>query len=177
MSDYFKIVVDQESLDKLFSKYEHGLVEKATRVVSKYSNIIARDSKDIIDQYKYRDTGRLINSIKPSVKAYADKVVGQVKAGTKYARFIHEGAKHNGSRTERFFVPFKVAPSLFKWAVRNKVIETIDGVYRLSSTGQVVQPDRGGLLVHIAPTKYFEKPYNEHKDKFVRELTDIIDEV
>lgn len=177
MSDYFKIIVDQENLDKLLDKFDGRLVERAVKVVNKYTAIVARESKKIIDDHKYRDTGRLINSIKPSVKAYADRVKGEVNAGTKYARFIHEGAKHNGKAVERFFVPFKVAPSLFKWAVRNDVVENIDGVYRLVSSGQIVEPDSGGLMVHIAPAKYFEKPYNEYKEKFAEELAKIVSEV
>lgn len=177
--EYFKIVVDQKNLEKLFNKYGEELTEKAVRVTNKYTNIITNEAKEIIDDYSYRDTGRLINSIKPSIRAYADRVVGEVNAGTKYAKFIHDGARHpteGSEETERFFVPFNKAPSLFKWAVRNGVIETIDGVYRLVSTGQIVQPDKGGLLVHIAPTKYFEKPFNEYKNQFIREISNIINE-
>ena len=104
--------------------------------------------------------------------------MGEVNAGTKYAKAIHEGAKHKpgSEETERFFVPFEKAPSLYKWAKRNKVIETIDGVDRLVSTGQVVYPDKGGLLVHIAPTKYFEKPFNKYKAQFIEEVSNIINE-
>ncbi len=176
MSDYFRIVVDQRELEELIDQYGRELPQKAIRVVTKYSNIIARDSKEILDDYNYRDTGRLINSIKPSIRAYADRITGEVNAGTNYARFVHEGAKHTSdSTTERHFVPFSVAPGLFRWALRNGVIETIDGVYRLVSTGQVVQPNRGGLLVHIKPTKFFEKPYNEYKEKFIEEIATILD--
>lgn len=176
MSDYFKIVVDQKELDDLIKEYGKELPRKAIKTVTKYANIIARDSKEILDDYNYRDTGRLINSIKPSIRAYADKITGEVNAGTDYARFIHEGAKRtSGTSTERHFVPFSVAPGLYKWAKRNKVIETIDGVDRLVSTGQVVYPNKGGLLVHIAPTKFFEKPYNEYKEKFIEEITTILD--
>ncbi len=179
MKDYFKIVINQENLSKLFNRYGEELTEKAVRVVNKYANLTARDAKQIIHDYKYRDTGRLINSIKPSIYAYTEKIAGEVNAGTKYAEAIHEGAKHpieGSEETERFFVPFRVAPSLFKWAVRNKVIETIDGVYRLVSTGQIVEPNKGGLLVHIAPTKYFEEPYNKYKDKFIEEMNNIIND-
>lgn len=175
MSDYFKIVVDQKQLDELIKQYGEKLPEKAVKVVTKYANIIARDSKEILDEYKYRDTGRLINSIKPSIRAYADKITGEVNAGTEYAEFIHEGARHiSETETERYFVPFSVAPGLYRWAKRNKVIESIDGVDRLVSTGQVVQANKGGLLVQIAPTKYFEKPYNQHKEKFIEELSNIL---
>lgn len=176
--NYFKIVVDQEQLKKLFDKYGENLTGKAVKVVNKYTNKIVNEGKKIIDDNKYRDTGRLINSLKPSMQAYADRVVGEARAGTKYARFIHDGAKHilGTDRTERFFVPFKVSPSLYQWAKRNRVIETIDGVDRLVSTGQVVYPDKGGLLVHIAPTKFFEKPFNEYKEQFVEEIANIINE-
>ncbi len=176
--NYFKIVMEQEQLKKLFDKYGEDLTKKAIGVTTKYTNKIARDAKEIIDKYKYRDTGRLINSIKPSIHAYADRIVGEVNAGTKYAKFIHEGAKHKpgSEETERFFVPFRVAPSLYKWAKRNRVIETIDGVDRLVSTGQVVYPNKGGLLVHIAPTKYFEKPFNEYKNQFIKEISEIVGE-
>ncbi len=176
---HFKIIVEKENLDKLFNEYGENMAVKAIKIVNKYTNIIVNESKEIINDYMYRDTGRLINSIKPSTKIYTEKIVGEVNAGTKYAEAIHEGAKHptkNSEETERFFVPFDKAPSLFKWAVRNKVIEVIDGVYRLASTGQVVEPDKGGLLVHIAPTKYFEKPFNEYKDKFVEEISNILNE-
>lgn len=176
MSDYFKIVVDQKELDDLIKEYGKEVPRKAIKTVTKYANIIARDSKEILDDYNYRDTGRLINSIKPSIRAYADKITGEVNAGAKHARFIHEGAKHTSdTTTERYFVPFSVAPGLYKWAKRNKVIETIDGIDRLVSTGQVVQANKGGLLVHIAPTKFFEKPYNEYKEKFIEEITNILD--
>ncbi|GMG96253.1 HK97 gp10 family phage protein [Tepidimicrobium xylanilyticum] len=175
--NYFKIVVNQDKLDKLFSKYGEELTEKAIRVVNKYTNKISNEAKKIIDESGYRDTGRLINSIKHSIYAYIDRIIGEVNGGTKYAQYIHEGVKHptkSSERTVPFFVPFKVAPTLFKWAVRNKVIESIDGVYRLASTGQIVEPDRGGLQVHIAPAKYFEKPFNQYKDQFVEEVSNII---
>lgn len=177
--NYFKIVVNQDQLDRLFKKYGEDLTEKAIRVTTKYTNKIANEAKEIIDDYRYRDTGRLINSIKPSIHAYVDKIVGEVNAGTKYAKFIHDGAKHptpGSEETERFFVPFRVAPSLYKWAKRNKVIETIDGVDRLVSTGQVVYPNKGGLLVHITPTKYFEKPFNKYKEQFIQEISEIVGE-
>ena len=176
MSDYFKIVVDQKELDNLIKEYGKELPKKAIKTVSKYANIIARDSKEILEDYNYRDTGRLINSIKPSIRAYANKITGEVNVGTNYARFIHEGAKHTSdTNTERHFVPFSVAPGLYKWAKKNKVIKTIDGADRLASTGQVVYPNKGGLLVHIAPTKFFEKPYSEYKEKFIEEITTILD--
>ena len=178
-NNYFKVVVNQDELNKLFDKYGEDLTEKAIKVVNKYTNKITNEAKEIIDDYGYRDTGRLINSIKPSIYAYVDRVMGEVNAGTKYAKAIHEGAKHpikGSEHTERFFVPFRVAPSLFTWAVRNKVIESIDGVYRLASTGQVVEPNKGGLLVHIAPAKYFEKPFNKYKGQFIEEVSAIINE-
>lgn len=176
--DYFKIVVNEDDVKKLFDKYGQDLTEKATKVVTKYTNKISNEAKKIIDDYKYRDTGRLINSIKPSLYAYRDRIVGEVNAGTDYAEYIHEGAKHVSENSfERFFVPFKVAPKLFTWAVRNNVIENIDGIYRLVKTGQIVEPNKGGLLVQIAPTKYFEKPFNEYKDKFVEEVSNIVNEV
>lgn len=178
-NEHFKIIVEKEDLDRLFNEHGENMAVKAMKIVNKYTNIITKESKEIIDDYMYRDTGRLINSIKPSIKIYAEKITGEVNAGTKYAKAIHEGAKHpteESEETERFFVPFDKAPSLFKWAVRNKVIEVIDGVYRLVSTGQVVYPDEGGLLVHIAPTKYFEKPFDKYKDKFVEEINNILNE-
>lgn len=178
-NEHLKITVDKEGLDKILNEYSENMAVKAIKIVNKYTNIIANESKEIIDDYMYRDTGRLITSIKPSMKIYTDRIVGEVNAGTKYAEAIHEGAKHptkDSKETERFFVPFNKAPSLFKWAVRNKVIEVIDGVYRLVSTGQVVEPDKGGLLVHIAPTKYFEKPFNKFKNKFVEEISNILNE-
>lgn len=177
--EYFKIKIDEKSMEHLFEHYGENMAVKAMKITNKYTNIITREAKKIIDDYKYRDTGRFINSIKPSLYLYADRVVGEVNAGTKYAKFIHDGARHpteDSEATERFFVPFVKAPSLFKWAKRNKVIETIDGIERLVSTGQVVQPDKGGLLVHIAPTKYFEKPFNKYKDKFIEEISNIINE-
>lgn len=177
--NYFKVTVDDKGIQRLFDKYGQELTEKSVRVINKYTNKVSNEAKKIIDEYKYRDTGRLINSIKPSISIYTKKVVGEVNASTKYARYIHDGARHptkESKNTERFFVPFKKAPSLYTWAKRNKVIETIDGVDRLTSTGQVVAPDKGGLLVHIAPTKYFEKPFNKYKKQFVKEISNIIDD-
>lgn len=177
--NYFKVTVNDKGIQRLFDKYGQELTEKSVRVINKYTNKVSNEAKKIIDENKYRDTGRLINSIKPSISVYAERIVGEVNAGTKYARYIHDGARHptEGSKnTERFFAPFKKAPSLYTWAKRNKVIETIDGVDRLTSTGQVVTPDKGGLLVHIAPTKYFEKPFNKYKEQFVKEISNIIDD-
>lgn len=179
-TDYFNIVVEQERLEQLFSKYGKDLTEKAIRVTTKYTNKIASEAKEIIDEHQYRDTGRLINSIKPSIHAYADRIVGEVNAGTKYAKFIHDGARHpvkGSEETERFFVPFKIAPSLYKWAKRNRVIETVDGVDRLVSSGQAVSPSKGGLLVHIKAAKYFDKPFNKYKDQFIEEISNVINEI
>ena len=124
-NNYFKVVVNQDELNKLFDKYGEDLTEKAIKVVNKYTNKITNEAKEIIDDYGYRDTGRLINSIKPSIYAYVDRVMGEVNAGTKYAKAIHEGAntQHQAVKNRKIFVPFRVAPSLYKWAKRNKVIE------------------------------------------------------
>lgn len=176
---HFKIKVDEKSLNHLFEHYGENMATKAIKVTNKYTNKIVRESKEIIHDYMYRDTGRLINSIKPSLYIYADKIVGEVNAGAKYARFIHDGARHpkgDPEKTERFFVPFKAAPSLYKWAKRHKVIHTVNGVDEYFDTGQTVSPDTGGLLVHIVPAKYFEKPFNEYKDKFVEEMSNILNE-
>lgn len=76
--EYFKIVVDQKSIGKLFEHYGENMAVKAMKIVNKYTNIIVKESKEIIDDYMYRDTGRLINSIKPSINIYAEKITGEV---------------------------------------------------------------------------------------------------
>ena len=177
MADRVNITVNTEDLKQLYSKYGESLTNKAVSVVRKYTNKIANEAKQIIDEHDYRDTGRLINSIKPTVRAYGEKVTGRIAAGTKYARFIHEGAKHQGDEIVPFFVPFKTAPSLWKWALRNKAVIRKGDEYRLAKNNQVVKPDKGGLMVKIKPAKYFEKPYEKYKDKFIVECKNLINEV
>lgn len=171
---HFNIKVDEEKIKKLFDKYGKDLTEKTMKVVDRYTLKVTNEAKEIIDDFGYRDTGRLINAIKPSLRAYKDKYVGRVNAGTKYAKVIHDGAKHVNGDIQKFFVPFAKAPSLFKWAVRNNVIYKIDGIYRLASTGQIVEPDKGGLQVQIVPAKYFDKPFNKYKDQFVKDMMELI---
>ncbi|WP_129596028.1 HK97 gp10 family phage protein [Anaerophilus nitritogenes] len=176
MDDRISIEIDIDTLRRLEERYGQRQIEGAKRIIEKYTNIVSREAKQIINDYGYRDTGRLINSIKPSLLVYTNKIQGWVKAGTKYARFIHEGAEHEGDDIVKHFVPFRVAPTLLQWALRHDVIIKVDGVYRMFDTGAYVDPAKGGLRVTVAPTKFFSKPYEENKEKFLQEMRQLIND-
>jgi hypothetical protein len=193
--DGVRIKLDAESIRRLEEKYGVELVDKAAQVVDVYTRKIAVEAKRIISDEGHRDTGKLINSIKPSLKAYATKIVGEVNAGAKYARFIHEGAKHDGDDIKPHFVPFRVAETLWQWLVRHDII------YRKTKTGKrakrssnaastssekwyftskrtgkeyPVSKAKGGWVVMARPTKFFERPFEALKDEFVAEMSALV---
>ena len=170
------ISISSEDLERLERKYGDELTLKAVNLIKTYTNIVTRDAKEIINDEGYRDTGRLINSIKPSLKVYATKVAGEVNAGTEYARFIHEGAEHEGNgEITSHFVPFSVAPKLLAWAKRHNIIKNIRGnwyfIDKDNNENLISDINKSGMRVYTRPTKFFEKPFEAIKEKFVEEMS------
>jgi len=171
------IYIVQEDLIKLNEKYGTDLVNKAIKVVDKYTLKIEKEAKKIIDEEGYRDTGKLINSIHSSVVAYARKVQGEVNAGAEYARFIHEGAEHKGNKLVPHFVSFAVAKGLFMWAKRHGVIEKINGTWWYidkNNQEHAIDIKTGGLRVYTKQIKFFEKPFESFKKEFVKEMVQMV---
>ncbi len=176
------VELDTKMLEKHLKKYDKELLENIKRVANIYNQKIVRDAKEIIRQEDKIDTGRLRNSIKSNVK----NLTLEIYSNTKYARFIHEGAKHDGNNIVPHFVPFKKAPSLLVWAIRNKVIERkskngkgkylFKYVFKSKRTGKEydINPITGGLVVKIMPTKFLEKPFEKYKKQYVKDLSAII---
>jgi hypothetical protein len=175
------IYIEPTDLEKFEDKYSKELVQKAINVIDKYTLMIQRDAREIIDKEGYRDTGDLINSIKPSVKMYADKVAGEVNSGTKYARFVHEGAEHDGNNLKPHFVSFKIAPSMLQWARRHGIIQKVgqDWAYIDKSNQEhiIKNINTSGIKVYTRATKFFEKPFEALKDKFIEEMNGLMEGV
>lgn len=190
MSDGLRIRVDQQALQRLIDRFGQSKIDRIQRVTLNYSERVAREAKKIIRDEKHVDTGRTVNSISPNVRIYGNRILGQVNAGTKYARFIHEGAEHlSDSQIVPHFVPFSISPSLLLWAKRNKVVyqKTKTGAirkgskkgdkwYMKSKSGKEYRIDikKGGLPVMMKPTLFFTIPFNNLKDDYVRDVTAII---
>lgn len=174
------ISIDATNLKQLEIKYGEELTNKAKNIISKYVSIIERDAKQIINDEEKIDTGRLLNSIKSSLSIYANLngLAGKVYSGTKYARFIHEGAEHDGNNIKPHFVKFSTAPSLLKWAIRHKKIEKINGDYCFIDNNNqehvINNIKNSGMMVYNKPIKFFEIPFEKIKDEFVREMSNLV---
>ena len=180
------IQIHQRDYQRLRELYGDDFVKEVVKVTKTFTQKVQRESRNILNSEGRKDTGHLIQSIKEEVNLYNQRVLGQVYSGTKYARFIHEGAKHKGSEIVPFFVSFSVAPSLRKWAIRKGVIyqKRKDGQRRKrrskeakwyitsKKTGKEypVNIETGGLKVHIQPTKFLEKPFERYKKQYIQKL-------
>ncbi len=173
------IYIVQKDLAKLNEKYDERLVNKAIKVVDKYTLMIESDAKEIIKSEGAIDQGGLIGSIHSSVMAYAEKIKGEVGTVKEYSRFIHEGAEHKGDKIVPHYVPFDVVEGngLFIWAKRHKVIEKINGTWWYidkNNQEHAIDIETGGLKVYSKPIKFFEKPFESLKEQFVKELAEIV---
>lgn len=175
MEDSIRIHVKDNTIDQLYHKYGEDAAKKAIRLVSKFTEMVERDAKKNIKEAGQIDTGRTRNAIKNSTLVYFNRIVGQVYAGTKYARFLHEGAEHEEDETIiPHFVPFSVAPSLAAWAIRHKVIEQRKGKWVLAKSGKSINIHRGGLRVKTEPSKFMEKAVESNKEQFFQEAERLI---
>lgn len=183
MQDNIRFEVNQEDLDRIVERYGENLVQRATNIVTDYAEMTATEARRILTKNKKRNTGRLIASIKPSLPIYARGLItGEVNAGAKYARFIHEGAKHVNGKPQPFFVPFRVAPSLLEWAKRKRIIVRREGAWNFIQTDSNGQKTyrrinniyNSGLKVHHEPLKFFSKPFEERfRQRFIDEMTEL----
>ena len=189
--DQIRVAIDDNDLNVLEQRYGAALTQKALRVTNTYVMKLQRDAQVLINEAGHVDTGRLANSIKSKVNADSEKVTGEVYAGTKYARFIHEGAQHEGEEIVPHFVPFAVAPSLLIWAKRNKVIyqkqsdgrmrkrhKSGDNWYMMNARGQEYPVDvkKGGLPVKQQPVKYFSVPFARLAPEYLARMAAAITE-
>lgn len=193
--DRIRIVIDDTSLAELENRYGAALTQKALRITNTYVQKVQTQAQDIIAEAGHVDTGRLVNSIKSQVTGSSQKVTGEVYAGSNYARFIHEGAKHDGEKIVPHLVPFKVAPSLLVWAKRNKVIyqKETDGTMRkkrarkgkswyiMSKRGKGhreyrIDIETGGLMVKQEPVKYFTVPFEKLAPEYLEKMAAAIGE-
>lgn len=193
--DRIRIVIDDSSLAELENRYGAALTQKALRITNTYVQKVQTQAQDIIAEAGHVDTGRLVNSIKSQVTGSSQKVTGEVYAGSNYARFIHEGAKHDGEKIVPHLVPFKVAPSLLVWAKRNKVIyqKETDGTMRkkrarkgkswyiMSKRGKGhreyrIDIETGGLMVKQEPVKYFTIPFEKLAPEYLEKMAAAISE-
>ncbi len=180
------IQINQRDYQRLRETYGNDFVQEVVNVTKSFTQRVQRDARTLLREENKIDSGSLINSIKEEVQIYNSRVLGQVYSGTKYARFIHEGAKHEGEEIVPFFVSFKTAPSLRQWAIRKGVIyqkrkdgqrrkrrSVTDQWYMTSKkTGKEypINLDTGGLKVHIQPTKFLEKPFERYKNQYIQKL-------
>ena len=182
--DGMRVQVDIATIEAFEERYGERLVDKALQMIDLYTRKIRREAQKIIKDEDYRDTGQLIRRITPSLQTYGDKVVGEVNAETDYAIYIHDGAyredhSSSNSKVRPHFVPFSVAPSLLQWAKRNKKIQQIQGRWYFIGKDNQEYPiniDKGGMMVMTRPTKFFEKPYEEIKDKYVEDMAGLIND-
>lgn len=191
--DRIRIVIDDTSLAELENRYGAALTQKALRITNTYVQKVQRDAQEIIAEAGHKDTGRLVDSVKSKVKGSSQKVTGEVYAGTKYARFIHEGAKHEGNKIVPHYVPFSVNPekSLLLWAIRKKVIyqkkkngkmrktnKAGGNWYFMSKKGKEypIDVNTGGLMVKQEPVKYFTIPFEKLAPEYLEKMAAAISE-
>lgn len=187
------IQINQRDYQRLRELYGNDFAKEVVRVTKTFTQRIQRDARETLVTEGKVDSGALVNSIKEEVRLYNAKVLGQVYSGTKYARFIHEGAKHEGEEIVPFFVSFKKAPSLRQWAIRKGIIykrtnnrrTTMDKLlgrnkdkwYMTSQkTGKEYRVDikKGGLKVNIQPTLFLEKPFERYKEQYLRKVQELV---
>lgn len=191
--DRISVLIDDSALIDLERRYGTRFTQKALNVVKEYTGKIQDESKDIIDRAGHVDSGELIDTIQRDITTGGGDIVGEVYAGTKYARFIHEGAKHEGSEIKPHFVPFAVNPerSLLTWAIRNKVIyqkrkdgrmrktkKPGDQWYFMNKRGKEypINIRTGGLLVKQEPVKFFSTPFARLVPAYLERMTQIVTE-
>lgn len=190
MANGLSVTVDPQALQRLINRFGQVKIDRIRQVTINYTERLARESKKIIRDEKHIDTGRTVNSISPNVRIYGNRILGQVNAGTKYARFVHEGAEHlSDTQIVPHFVPFNIAPSLLLWAKRNKVVyqKTKTGAirkgskkgdkwYMKSKSGKEYRIDikKGGLPVMMKPTLFFKIPFDNMKNDYVRDVTAVM---
>lgn len=178
MDDEVRIELNQDDINKLKQTYGEEIFNKVLVITQTYNQKITTEAKEIIKQEQKIDTGRLRNSIKSSAKVYANKVVGEVYSGTKYARFVHEGAKHQGNELVSHFVSFGKVPSLLIWAKRHKLIEIINGSYYFIDKNNQEHPiddiNESGLNVYSKAIKFLEEPFNKYKPMYINDLENLI---
>lgn len=184
------IQVDPVALQNLINTYGEEKVGEVVQITQTFTQKVQREARDILKQKGRVDTGGLIDSIKQQVNTYNHKVIGQVYTSSKYARFIHEGARHEGATTVPFFVSFKIAPGLRQWAIRKGVIyqKRKDGEKRKTrkagdawymkskKTGQEyrVNLQKGGMRVHIKETKFLEVPFEKYVDQYLHKVNRVM---
>lgn len=191
MNDRINVVIDDTDLAYLEHRYGAKLMNKALRVTNLYVSHMQRNAQVIINDSGHVDTGKLVGSIKSKVNASNRKITGEVYSGSKYARFIHEGAKHEGEEIKPHFVPFAVAPSLLTWAKRNKVIYQKQASGRLrknprrngdwyfmSKKGKEypISVQKGGLMVKQEPVKFFSLPFEQLAPEYLERMAQIVTE-
>lgn len=189
--DRIRIVIDETSLEELENQFGAALTQKAVRITNTYVQKVQRDAQAIIADAGHVDTGKLVNSMKSKTTSDGQTIIGEVYAGTKYARFIHEGAKHEGEHIVPHFVLFTKAPSLLIWAKRNKVIyqkkkdgrmrktNKADGDwYFISKSGREYPIDvvSGGLVVKQEPVNYFSIPFEKLAPEYLEKMAAAVSE-
>lgn len=186
--DDIRISIDDERLNQLLARYGETLTQKALQLTRTYQAKLQRDAQLIISDAGHVDTGRLVNAIKQKTETKDGKIVGEVYAGTDYARFIHEGAKHEGEQIKPHFVSFAAAPSLLLWAKRNKVIyqKQDDGRlrrrakagarwYMMNAKGKEypIDLEKGGLMVKQEAVKYLTVPFSRLAPEYLARMQEL----
>ena len=190
MPEGVSIKIDPNTYQSLINKYGNEKVEQIIGITHTFSQKVQAEAREILKSQGKVDSGTLINRIKYQVNMYNNRVVGQVYAGTKYARFIHEGAKHKGSEITPFFVSFNTAPSLRQWAIRKGVLyqkrkdgqirktkKSGDKWYITSSKTRKeysVNIKTGGMKVKIEPIKYLEIPFEKYVDQYIHKVSKVM---
>lgn len=201
MDDRFSININQEQINSFTRRYTSDFEDKVINLTNLYNMKIARDAKNIITNENRVDTGYLRNSIKiKKARKIRNIIRSEIYSGTKYGRFVHEGAEHNGNNIVPHFVPFNKAPSLLSWAKRHRIIykkmggtsrkrglkgkirnlksKLLGDWYFKSRDGKEhkINISKGGLLVKMEPTKFFEKPVEKYKDEYADKLRRLLND-
>lgn len=180
--DQYNIRVNQNDTNRLQERYGRTLFNKAHSIIENYNQIMAREGKKIITEEKKIDTARLKNTITSETTVNLYDITGETYSGTKYGRFVHEGAMHEGGNIVPHFVSFAKVPSLFTWAVRHNVIKFSSSKNKWYFEGKnqkqyfISNVQKSGLMVTMKPIKFLEKPFNMYKRQFIRDLIRLVNE-
>lgn len=177
MSNNFNVRIDNADMEELLLKFGNRAAAKVVNTTRTYTQKLQSEARNLLKEEKKADTGELIRRIQPKITESDGSVRGEVSAGAKHSRFVHEGTKHDGEQLIPYFVPFAAAPSLLNWAKRNKVIYKKNGKWFFkgkSGREYGINTEKGGMLVRQEAVPYFQAPFERLSPEYFEKIKEIL---
>lgn len=173
----FDINIDTSTMDELVAHFGSRATARAINITRSYAKKIQSEARTMLQEKGRISSGQLVQSIQPEVSESGGIVQGQVNAAAPHARFIHEGAMHDGSQIVPHFVSFAVAPSLQRWAKLNRVIYQKQGRWYFkgkSGKEHSINIEKGGMMVKQDPVPYFRVPFETLCPEYFEKIKEIL---